>query len=91
MFLDEISRKELGSFLRDQRLDLGLTQGDIAEQMGFESGQYVSNWERGICLPPKNFVDLSKSYKIPRKALAKVLAAEAQESIYRALKLSKKR
>lgn len=39
-----------GMLLKDARLKLGLTQVVVAEKLGFH-GQYVSQWERGLCLP----------------------------------------
>lgn len=30
----------------------GLSQATVAEAFGYSSGQFVSNWERGVSLPP---------------------------------------
>lgn len=38
----------MGSLLRESREKQGLTQSDVADKLGFESAQYVSNVERGI-------------------------------------------
>ncbi len=42
----------LGQYLKQRRVDAGYSQVDLAVKLGFASGQFVSNWERGICAPP---------------------------------------
>mgnify|MGYP003874816653 FL=1 len=34
------------------RLRSGLTQDELARKLSYSSAQFVSNWERGISLPP---------------------------------------
>lgn len=46
------SSVNLGTFLRLRREELGLSQGHVAKKMGLQTSQYVSNWERGVSLPP---------------------------------------
>ena len=42
-------------FVRKSREKSGLSQLDVAEVMGYTSGQFISNIERGICeLPAEN-------------------------------------
>lgn len=43
----------VNSFLKQKRIDAGLSQGELASQLGYTSPQFVSNWERGLSLPPK--------------------------------------
>jgi transcriptional regulator with XRE-family HTH domain len=42
----------LGEFLQAKRLKVGLSQGDVAQKLGYSSPQFVSNFERGLCAPP---------------------------------------
>ena len=42
----------LGSVLKEWRIEMGLTQMTVAKVLGYTSPQFVSNWERGMCLPP---------------------------------------
>jgi transcriptional regulator with XRE-family HTH domain len=44
----------LGKLLKKKRLNKKLSQGDVAKEMGWISGQFVSNYERGTCLVPIN-------------------------------------
>lgn len=41
---------KIGRYIAGKRKDLGLTQRQVAEQLGM-SDKSVSKWERGICLP----------------------------------------
>lgn len=38
--------KDLPTFVKNFRCDMGWSQEDLAKQMGYEGGQYVSNVER---------------------------------------------
>lgn len=45
-------RMSLGRQLREWRLARGLTQMQVSTPLGHGTAQFVSNWERGISLPP---------------------------------------
>ena len=69
-------RKEFGVFLREKRVKAGLTQKDMSEMCGYDSAQYISNIERGLCpIPPKVLKLMSDEYHIPVKKLAKLYNA----------------
>lgn len=42
----------LAEYLKNKRSSSGLTQGAVATKLGYSSAQFVSNWERGLSLPP---------------------------------------
>ena len=48
----EIRNKHVGTFLKVAREKAGLTQYEIAQRLHYSTPQFVSNWERGISLPP---------------------------------------
>lgn len=48
----EVRCKHVGVVLKAAREKAGLTQGDVAERLHYTTPQFVSNWERGISLPP---------------------------------------
>lgn len=58
-------RKKFGSWLRKLREKAKLTQWDIASAQGYDSAQFISNWERGVSLPPigdlHNVADMLKT------------------------------
>ena len=39
-------------YLKDKRIEAGVTQAFLAESLGYSSAQYISNYERGLCNPP---------------------------------------
>lgn len=49
-----LRRLTIGKLLREARAKVGLSQVYIARQLGYSSPQFISNWERGISLPPLN-------------------------------------
>lgn len=50
-FVNNINNR-LGKYLRQARIEKGLTQKDLSEIMGYTSPQFISNIERGLCSPP---------------------------------------
>lgn len=59
------------SYLRLLRSNARLSQGDVAKAMGYTSAQFVSNWERGLSVPPASaFEQLAKIFKTPYDDLA---------------------
>lgn len=53
--------KILATFWREARINKKITQKEVADKMGYNA-QFVSNWERGVCIPPIGSV--SKLLKI---------------------------
>lgn len=52
---DWLSHK-VGSYLKVLRNQAGLSQGDVANELGYNSNQFISNVERGVCTPSPNIV-----------------------------------
>lgn len=42
----------MGQYLKQCREKAKLSQAYVAERMGYGSPQFISNWERGISMPP---------------------------------------
>lgn len=62
--------KDFGSFLKSSRKKQNLSQGDLAAVLGYESPQYISDWERGASsIPMKKLVQVSKALKISEEEL----------------------
>ncbi|RYZ80952.1 MAG: XRE family transcriptional regulator [Proteobacteria bacterium] len=56
----------LGCYLREKRIAAGLSQKAVSLNLGYESAQFVSNWERGLSEVPANTLEkLCVLYKIP--------------------------
>jgi transcriptional regulator with XRE-family HTH domain len=55
----------MGKFLLEHRVRSGLTQKDLAKKLRYRSAQFVSNWERGLSLPPtKQFHKIAQLLQI---------------------------
>ena len=54
--------KQMGNFLRQKRESKGLTQAQVATQLGYGSPQFISNIERGVSRVPvkslRSFISL---------------------------------
>lgn len=56
--------------LKTAREKAGLTQDQVAKRFGWQSAQFVSNWERGISYPPIAIIKrLARLYKTDSGAL----------------------
>lgn len=61
--------KWVGSQLKTAREKSGLTQHAVARGLRYSTAQFVSNWERGVSLPPLHVLPrLSELLKISPKA-----------------------
>lgn len=70
-----------GKFLKEKREQMGFSQAAIAEKMGYTTPQFVSNWERGLAMPPiKTLKKLADLYKVPQNEMFDVaLQATVQQ------------
>jgi transcriptional regulator with XRE-family HTH domain len=65
---------QLGEVLKGARLSLGLSQKDVADSLGYESAQVVSDWERGQApLPMKQLFHLAEILKLDKDHLFELL------------------
>ena len=61
----------LGKFLKEKRIEAGLSQKEVSDKMGWKTYQMVSNNERGMSNPPmKSISKLAKLYKIEESDIA---------------------
>lgn len=42
----------VGKLIRQQMVKIGLKQKDLAHALGYNNGQFVSNWCRDVSTPP---------------------------------------
>jgi transcriptional regulator with XRE-family HTH domain len=77
----------LGQLLSEHRSRLGLSQKDVATQLGYSTSQVVSDWERGIRSPPGNVLrKLVKLYKVTPEKFYEVLLEERTLILQKKLK-----
>ena len=82
-----MSRKEpLNVYLKKARQKSGLSQGDVAKELGYSSPQFISNWERGLSSPPLDTLsELVRLYSIPGRELVDVMVHETKQSLLAAV------
>ena len=73
--------------LKSLRVRTGLTQLDVAKKLKYLSGQFISNWERGISMPPYSSVKtLAKLYGVdPVKVFHIVWETNKEAALEKAL------
>ena len=72
--------RSLNDYLRQKRVDSGLSQLDVARELGYSSPQFVSNWERGLVSPPlETIAVLVDLYKIPATEVVNKILEETRD------------
>ncbi len=70
---------KLGTMLKEKRVSKGLTQMELATELGYSSPQFVSNWERGMCSPAlESLPFLSKILNISKKEIIDMVVEETR-------------
>ena len=81
--------QRLGKYLKEKRVHRGLTQQQVANELGYSSSQFISNFERGLCSPPlKNLRTLVDLYGLPPSDLIEIIIEEQKAILNSALGLS---
>lgn len=76
-----------GGYLQGARQASGLTQTDVSQRLGYSSAQFMSNFERGISMPPlEKLRDLVKIYSLEIALLLENVMADKREELLAALK-----
>lgn len=71
-----------GEFLAHWRKVRGLSQKEVADLLGYKTGQFVSNWERNKSQPPIPVLkDLAKIFEIPEETLFNVVLEQHLKDI----------
>ena len=76
-----IRKAAISDLLKKGRSNAGLSQADVARELGYTSPQFVSNWERGLSSPPvPKLKKLCKMYQLPvEDAYQAMLSSTLQE------------
>lgn len=83
-----MAKMDLGNFLREARMRVGFSQGDVAQFLGLNSAQSVSDWERnyGSGIPVGSLKKLVKLYKLDADQAYKLLLDFQLQKVERSLK-----
>jgi transcriptional regulator with XRE-family HTH domain len=73
-----IRKIQLNDYLRDARLKANLSQKFVADELSYTTAQFISNWERGLSLPPVNVLKkIAALYKISDEELFEVFLEQS--------------
>lgn len=68
------ANESIGQVIKAARITKGFSQGELANLLGYDSGQFVSDWERGLsAIPMKRLVEISKILELDRNHLFELL------------------
>lgn len=82
---------EVGEYLKQLRLEAGLTQRDVSIALGYSSAQFISNFERGIAVPPlKKLKILQKLFRMNIGRLIELTLAAEKAIMIKVLESRKK-
>lgn len=77
----------LGEYLQTMRSNASLTQREVSLALGYSSAQFISNFERGIAVPPlKKLKVLVKMYDMPVETVMDMILDAEREIMSSALK-----
>ena len=87
-----LNKNELGSLLAQARVEAGLSQLELSRKLGYNSSQFVSNWERGLCAPPVNkLFQISKLLNVKPEQIHRIILDGTNAYLRAELKLPKER
>ncbi len=76
------TNNKLALLLKEARLEVGLSQVDLADKLGYETSQFVSDWERGIHSPPvKNLYKICKLLGVAEQKVFDLFVEIAKEKL----------
>ncbi|HRO66342.1 MAG TPA: helix-turn-helix transcriptional regulator [Pseudobdellovibrionaceae bacterium] len=84
------TKTKLANFLREARVEAGLSQIEVAKALGYSTSQFISNWERELAAPPVKILKrLGKLYGISSDRLLEMLIEQSEETLRRQFRQSK--
>ena len=87
MLKSKLPGTPLSKLLRSSREKKGLSQRAVADKLGYESSQFISNWERGVSQPPMNtLLKLIELYEIDKYEVFDVLLETTLQGVTTDLK-----
>jgi len=85
--LTSVEFENIAQLTKLSRKDIGMTQLELSEKLGYSNGQFVSNLERGVCgLPRKKMKIYCKALKVKRVDMVRVILEDCEARLWRDLK-----
>lgn len=80
-------REEIGNHWRVYREKAGMTQREVADELGYTTPQFISNVERGRCrYPIEKLPRIKKLYGLGTEQLVELILREERQTILKQLK-----
>lgn len=74
--------KDLGQMFKKKRIELNLTQLDVAEKLGYDSTQFISLFERGMSKIPYPVIGkLCRIYKVKPQPIVRLITSEFKSEL----------
>jgi len=74
-------KKKMKTVIKESRLQAGLSQSELGKQLGYSSGQFISNWERGVSYPPMDrLAMIIKTFKLNKTVVLNQYIEEITEN-----------
>lgn len=74
--------KTIAKLIKDARKKSGLTQAELAKELGYTSPQFISNWTRGLAEPPpKVYKQLGALLDVPVEKLIRAHLEEYKQKL----------
>ena len=84
--------RALGDYLREAREKSGLSQAEVAENLGLKSAQSISNIERGVApLTQSKIAALARLLKIDPEDIIEIILTEVRGKYLQIIDQSEKR
>lgn len=81
-----IRKAPISELLKKARETSGLSQAQVAKELGYTSPQFVSNWERGLSSPPvPKLKKLCKMYAMSMDSAYEAMLSATLEEVERKL------
>jgi transcriptional regulator with XRE-family HTH domain len=69
-------------YLKQSRVNAGLSQKQVSEKLGYSSSQFISNWERGLSAPPAKAVKkLAELYSVSIEEFCNLLLQDTLQQV----------
>lgn len=73
----KVEDQYLMNWLKTKREAAHLSQSDVSDKLGYATPQFISNWERGVSVPPRAALPkIAKLYRVDLEVL--------EEAVYQA-------
>lgn len=69
-------------YLKNKRIERGLSQKEVSDKLGYTTPQFISNWERGLSAPPIDvFKKIAHLYHISSEEMFDIFLSEEIERV----------